>query len=194
MSISRKHALLPAELKFCKVYLGFGKTNHTEAYRRSFMRRRKDGEWVEPPIDGYSQEELDALDPLSTKEINRRAKQLLKQSYIQEYLKEVGLPVGAQARGVLTEQVTFGSEQHARKAAEQVLAQEDKLGIRDATFRWAEIMREIGAEIEVPLPTRFEKRYTIQCENCGHAIDVHVDEPLVAKANFADMFPKREED
>lgn len=192
--ISRKHALLPAELKFCKIYLGFGETNHTEAYRRSFMVKRKDGQWVEPPGEGLSLDEINALEPPSPKEVSRRAKTLLKQDYIQQYITEIARPAGQHARGVLTEQVIFGSEQSARKAAEQVLSQEDKLGILDATFRWAEILRDIGAEIEVPLPTRFEKRLTITCDKCGEQLDVHIDEPLTARAPFAEMFPKKGED
>jgi hypothetical protein len=175
--ISYRHALTPQEFDFCKIYVAFGESNHTEAYRRAFLTRIKGGAFVEPEHIGMTSEELNVLPPVSPKEATRRAKQLLKQDHIIQYIAEIGKPASDHARGVLSEQAMFGDAQASRKAAEEILKQEDKMGFRDAVERWAEILCEIGAEIEVPLPT--------SCPNCGHG--------LSATAPLGEMFKQREE-
>lgn len=173
--ISAKYALSHNEIEFCKIFVAFGLTNHTEAYRRSFLTFRADSTYCEAPVPGLSDDELKKLESLLPKEINRRAKQLLKQDYIQAYLTEIARPAGEHARSVLADQARFAANPgDARRAAEQILASEDKLGFRDAVEHWAEIMCEIGAEIEVPLPA--------ECPHCGKG--------LYAAAPMSEMFPK----
>jgi hypothetical protein len=168
--ISARHALNESEFKFCKAYSAG--LNAPEAYRRAFVA------------------EVEEIAPEKrTKEVSRRARALLKQDYIERYLEEIGHPAGERARAVLTDQALFGSEASSRKAAEKILADEDKLGFRDAVERFLEIMVEVGADVEVPLPGRFQKRVQGICE-CGEIVTVDVDEPLNVKFKAAKMFGK----
>ena len=172
--ISAKHALTPEEIEFCKVFIGFGSKNHTEAYRRAFLKRRPDSTYAERWEAGTDPDLILALPEVSPKDVTRRAKAVLKQDHIERYLEEILRPPGDEARSVLADQARFGSEGASRKAAEEILKQEDKLGFREAVDRWAEIMVEIGAEVEVPLPH--------DCPHCGKG--------LYASVLFADMFKK----
>lgn len=174
--ISPRHALTEQEASFCRIYVAFGEENQAEAYRRSHMVQRKDGEWVLPPRPGSTADVVESLDPLSTKEVSRRAGIMLKQSHIKAYIKEIGSPPGDTARGVIGEQALFGDDGAQRKAAEMILSQEDKLGFKNAVDRWVEILTEIGAEIEVPLPAK--------CPHCKG--------PLSAKTLFKRMFPNED--
>ena len=184
--ISTKHALTRQELVFCKIYVAFGFANHSDAYRRSFMERRRDGNYVAPPRRGMTPDELDKIDPITTKEVNRRGKYLLSQDHIKSYIQEIGKPAGDHARDVLIEQAMFGDKLDARRAAEKILEQEDKLGFRDAVSRFWEISCEIGAEIEVPLP--HEVTGTVTCPHCtqGHEVTL----PLRLRAPAEEMFPQ----
>lgn len=190
--ISARHALTEREARFVQIWLGFDRKNAAEAYRRAFCVRRKDGEWVEPAVDGMSHLELMDLDPVVSKEASRRAAVLLDQDHVKRYAEEASRPAGDTARGVLTEQALFSDDEGARRrAAEEILKQEDRLGLQDDFERWCEIGRECGFEIEVPLPDRFRKEFSVVCR-CGEEIPVIVDEPLFGVAPFADMFPPRE--
>lgn len=151
--ISPRHALTDDEIDFCRRYKAG--LSAAEAFRRAF----------------YTDDS-----PPPPKTIAKQAAALLKREHIQSYLEEIEGSTSDHARGVLAEQVLFGDPNAARRAAEEVLKQEDKVGFRDAVERWADIMREVGAEIEVPLPA--------DCPHCG--------EPLYATAQFAEMFPKKE--
>jgi len=133
-TISPKHALTTQEREFCKKYVAFGKRNAPEAYRRSFLT-----------------DEEGNVTRVAPKEVSRRVKVLLKHDYITAYIDEIDRPPSDHAREVLAEQVLFGEDATARRAAEQILQQEDKLGFRDATEKWAEILCAIGAEVVVPL-------------------------------------------
>ena len=174
--ISAKHALTPKEIEFCKVYVAFGNTNHTEAYRRAFCIARLDGTFAEPPVPHMDDEAIKGLPALTPKEISRRAGQLLKQAHIQMYVEEISRPAGDHARGVLADTARFGKAGESLRAADQILSQEDKHGFREAVERWAEILCEIGSEIEVPLPH--------ECPHCGKA--------LYASVPFAEMFKQKE--
>jgi hypothetical protein len=183
--ISSKHALTGQELMFCKIYVAFGFTNHSDAYRRAFMVSNKSGKYVVPPRPGMTTDELDALEPITTKEVNRRGKHLLSQDHIAAYIEEIGKPAGDHARGVLVEQAMFGAKGDALRAADKILEQEDKLGFRDAVTRFWEISIEIGAEVEVPLPHNVSGFVT--CPHCAEGHEVTL--PLKARVPVAALFP-----
>jgi hypothetical protein len=147
MGISARHALTEAEFRFVQVYAAFGERDAAEAYRRAFCVKvgecyyEKDGKGE--PIEGK------LVEP---KEASKRAKALLDKPYIADTLAGLKIPAGDQARETLGEQVLFGTDQTRLKAAERILAEEDKLGFRDAADQWAEHMCRIGTEVVVPLP------------------------------------------
>lgn len=181
--ISAKHALTAKEKDFCKIYVAFGLKNGPEAYRRSYCIERADGTYAAPigdyiNIHSISDDDLKALPGLDPKEISKKVQGLLKQSYIAAYIEEIGRAPGDHARDVLGDQARFGSPGEARRAAEVILKEEDKLGFREAVDRWAEILMEIGAEIEVPLPHN--------CPHCGKG--------LYASVLVSEMFAKKEGD
>ncbi len=180
--ISAKHALTSKEKDFCKIYVAFGLKNGPEAYRRSYCIERRDGIYVAPIGDhhdlAYDEDLLAALPGLDPKEVSKKVQGLLKQSYIQAYIEEIGRAPGDHARDVLADQARFGSPGEARRASEVILKEEDKLGFREAVDRWAEILMEIGAEIEVPLPHN--------CPHCGKG--------LYASVLVSEMFGKKERD
>jgi hypothetical protein len=188
--ISSKHALTRQELIFCKIYVAFGFTNHSDAYRRAFMERRADGQYVAPPRTGMTADQLDAIEPITTKEINRRGKHLLSQDHIKAYIEEIGKPAGDHARGVLAEQAMFGAKAEALRAADKILEQEDKLGFRDAVTRFWEISCEIGAEVEVPLPHDVTGKVT--CPHCAEGHEVTL--PLRVLVPVEEMFPQFKKD
>lgn len=132
--INPKHALTLEELQFCKVYLAFGEKNAAEAYRRAF----------------HANEERDGPPP-PPKECSKRAARLLAQDYITAYIEEIQKTVSDHARQALADQVMFGDDTVARRAAERIFEMEDKLGFRDAAEKWAEVMCAIGAEVVYPL-------------------------------------------
>jgi hypothetical protein len=190
-SISARHALTEQEARFVQVWLGFGRKNGSEAYRRAFAVRRKDGSYCTPDSPGMTQDELLALPELTTKEAFRRANVLLETDYIVRYAEETSRSAGDLSRDVLAEQAMFAEDEGIRRhAAQELLKQEHSAGLKDDAERWVEIMREIGAEIEVPLPDRFRKEFSVTCD-CGKEIPVTVDEPLFAVAPLAEMFPPR---
>lgn len=140
--ISVRHALDPDELEFCRIYAAFGYQNHTEAYRRAFFPKIRDetGKRVEHP------------EMPTAKNVNAAARRLLDTAHIQAYLEELRTSTGEIARDVLRDHAQFGDDQASARAAIKILEQEDKLGARDATLQWAELMCAIGTEVVVPLP------------------------------------------
>lgn len=158
--IRAHHALTEQEAIFCKVYVAFGSKNQAEAYRRGFLvRTRQDRKgkqrWIyveRPDRASYSHDDLKDLKEINSKEVSRRAQLLLEQEHIQQGIKEIKGDAGDTARQVLEEQAKFGDGRDARAAAEKILDLEDKMGFRDASERWAEIMCAIGTEVVVPLP------------------------------------------
>jgi RNase P subunit RPR2 len=89
----------------------------------------------------------------------------------------------------MADQVLFGDDQASLRAAQYVLADEDKLGFRDAVERYAEIMTEIGAEVVVPLPSTIERN--VLCPHCFETHGVKFD--LEVSVPFGEMFPRDEE-
>ena len=134
--ISARHALTEKESEFVKVYLAFGETNVAEAYRSSHLEQRLDGQYVEPPRERMSLDDLNLLKVIPPRECTRLGKQLLAQQYIQDYIAEIKRPPGDTARTVIAEQALFADEAAARSAATKILEQEDKLGFKDAVERW----------------------------------------------------------
>jgi hypothetical protein len=125
--ISPKYALTAEEIEFVKVYLGFGAVNHTEAYRRAYLRERDDGRYVEAPQSAKAKDLYD-YKTVEPKRIEQRAATLLAKPHIQKYIAEVERPTSDHARAALAELVLFGKDGESRRAAEEVLKQEDKLG------------------------------------------------------------------
>ena len=142
-TVSARHALNDQEFDFCKKYLA--RLPAATAYRRAFLREDGFGKTfaaLDSRLNGVGPE-------IDSKEVSRRASALLKQDYIQAYLTEITNPAGDQARGALLEHAVFEGD---RQAAIAVLADEDKLGARDAYEHWATIMCAIGTEVVVDLP------------------------------------------
>lgn len=181
LRISARHALNDEEMRFCRIFAAMGGKNQAEAYRRAFFRPQ-DG-WTD---DADAAERDPALKEIpAAKTVSKRAETLLKQEYIVAYLEELKMDPGATARAVLFDQAATGDDTSARRAAEQLIAQEDKIGIVDAAVRWAEIMCQIGVPVKVPLPTRFQK--VLACQHCGQPNKI--DEPLEARFQLSEMFP-----
>jgi hypothetical protein len=161
--ISAKHGLTDEELKFVRVFLAMGSVNAAEAFRRA---------WADDCKDMHS------------REVSRRAKQLLKQDYIIRYIEELKAPTSDAARGVLVDQILFGEDQQALRAAQKSIEEEDKLGFGTAVDRFWEISSEIGAEIVVTLPGEVTREVV-----CPHCFDKHVVTiPLEVTAPVSEMF------
>lgn len=112
-------------------------------------------------------------DTISAKECARLLNGALKRPMIAAYIAELRQPDNDAARAAMAQEVKTGGR-GALRAAEKILEDEDKLGFRDAVVEWARIMCEVGAEIEVPLPTT--------CQSCGAAQRITVP--------MADLFPR----
>lgn len=186
--VSAKHALSPRELEFCKVLESTGGTNPFIAYVRAFCYRSGDA-IIEPklPVDGLDPVALrealraEAEDPIRADEVKARAAKLLQEPHIQAFMKEMRLPILDIARSRIGEQALFGDDKDGRLAAKQILDDQDALGVRDAAEYWAQILCEIGTEVDVPLPVEVKHEHT--CEQCGHqqllTIPVDATTPLV---------------
>jgi len=157
--ISVRHALLPEELDFCRRYVAFGGNDPEEAYRRSHLVRgsgsirgpASEAGWCDRGEDG-----LPFGEPLTTSEVKKRVKALLKKRHINDFIHELEQSGSEHARQNLVDAVVFGDPASQAKARDQILAQEDKLGFRDAVEQWAHIMCSIGTEVVVPLPNGTE--------------------------------------
>lgn len=147
MAISARHALTDQEFSFVRIYAGFGEKNAAEAYRRAFCILGPDGEYYLRTEKGEA-----AGEPLNARAVGKRATALLNQDYIQSVLTELKRAPGEAARAVLAEQTLFSADGQALRAAQRVLADEDKLGFRDAVDQWAMVVCAIGTEVVVPLP------------------------------------------
>jgi hypothetical protein len=146
--ISKRHALSNDELLFVRIYSAFGEQDAAEAYRRAFLTQNDDGDWFEQTKKG----EIRLDKPVDAKKAHTRAAALLAKPHILAYIEELKAGAGDAARQVMADAVLFTDDATALKAAEKVLADEDKLGFRDAAEKWAEIMCAIGTEVVVPVP------------------------------------------
>lgn len=172
--LGAKHALTSEELKFCRVYLAMGETNAAEAWRRAF-----------PNLAFPKSDDGSDAEPLASKEVSRRANQLLKADHIQRYIAELKRPTSEHARGVLADQILTGDDQQALRAAQRALDEEDKLGFRDAVDRFWEVTAEAGAEIVVPLPG--EASGDVTCPDCYRRFRATL--PVEVVVPVAEMFP-----
>lgn len=171
--ISIRGVIDPCELRFCQIYLAFGKRDASEAYRRSFLRKNAMGEWIDAPRDcELSPDQLKQVAPALPDIVGRRAIALLKQSHIQDTLRELERSPSELARKTLTDQILFGSEREKIKAMERVWTDEDKLGFRDAVEKFWEISCEVGTEVVIPLGTITR---TVHCAHCKKSSQVEID-------------------
>lgn len=184
--VSIRGVVEPEELRFCQVYLAFGKRDAAEAYRRAYLRKNGRGDWVDVPRgSGLPMEEINEMPVLNPKLVGKRAAALLRQQHIQEVLFELEQSPSEHARQTLADQILFGSEREKSKALERIIAEEDKLGFRDASEVWADIMCSIGAEVVVPLGKTTK---TVHCPACGETSRVQVD--LAAEVQLSEFFPR----
>lgn len=149
--ISSRHLLTEQEVAFCINYVASGGVK-ASSYRKAFIN------------DERTQTKA---------QIQQRTASLLARSDIQSYISELRESPSESARRRLAETVKLGDSAQAGKAAERVLADEDKLGVRDAALRFQEIMCESGAEIEVP----------VAGATCVHG------HPVSLKVPMSDLFP-----
>jgi len=153
--ISFRHACDKLEKRFC-TQIAAGLPPAT-AYGRTYLKERRRGNRVEryDPLDYealLANPEAD-VEPVPSKEVSRRAAQLMKTEHVAGFLRELEqADPGSRAREVLAEQAMLGDETAARQAAKQILEDEDKLGQRSSFEHWAELMCAIGAEVVVPIP------------------------------------------
>lgn len=187
-TIAVRNVIEPEELRFCQIYLAFGERDASEAYRRAFCRRNKQGHWVEVGRNiELTKEEINDLEPMDVGTAAKRSSYLLKQRHIQEALAEIKKSPSEHARQTLANQILFGTEREKAKALELVLKEEDKLGLRDAAELWAEVMCEIGAEVIFPLG---KTTRTAHCTECGAENEFQID--LAAEVELSEFFPQFE--
>ena len=74
---------------------------------------------------------------------------MFRRPQVQEYYLELQKMDAETAKQVLLEDAVMNDNW---RAAEKVIAQEDKLAFRDATEMWAQILCSVGTEVVVPLP------------------------------------------
>lgn len=115
---------------------------------------------------------IKAAPRVSSAEAAKRANRLLAQIHIQNVLEELERSPSEHARQQLSDNILFGSSTEKQKAVEQILKEEDKLGLRDAAERWADIMCDIGAEVVFPLGIVTRE---VQCTHCGQSSTVQID-------------------
>lgn len=167
------------------MFLAFGKRDAAEAYRRSFLRKNARGEWVDSPRgSGLPMDQVNTAEVLSPKDCSKRASALLRQQHIQDTLAELERSPSELARKTLADQLLFGTEREKTKAVERVMAEEDKLGFRDAAEKWAEIMCDIGAEVVVPLGVITRQ---FACQHCREINEVDID--LSTEVPLSEFFP-----
>lgn len=183
--ISIRGVIEPAELRFCQVFLAFGKKDMAEAYRRAFLRKNSRGEWVDVPRDlEISQKEINEAEVMLPHDVSKRAAALMRQAHIQDTLAELQRSPSEHARQTLVDNILFGSAKEKKDAVDQIIKDEDKLGLRDASEKWAEVMCEAGAEVVVPLGV---VQRQIICPHCGAQSEISVD--LAVEVPLSDLFP-----
>lgn len=176
----------PEELRFLRVYLAFGERDRTEAYRRAYHRKNHRGEWIDMPRGAnLSDNELRDAPLLKPETANERSKAMMKHKYIQEALEELKKTPAEHARQTLADQILFGTSSEKKEAVKQIFADEDKLGFKDASDKWAEIMCGAGAEVVVPLGVI---RRTVLCSHCTEASEVDID--LAVEIPLLGLFPQ----
>lgn len=77
------------------------------------------------------------------------ASAMFRRPQVQEYYLELQKMDAETAKQVLLEDAVMNDNW---RAAEKVIAQEDKLAFRDAAEMWANILVSVGTEVVVPLP------------------------------------------
>ena len=149
--INPKYALSAGEIDFCKKYAALGYKKSAEAYRRAFMKKNAEGGYVDPPQEKMTNEELNNLEPLTARQIDKKSQTLLLQDRIIGYLDSLSNKAGDVAYRVFHEQALFGEDSEAMRAADHLLKLEDQHALRDDFEKWAEVMCSIGTEVVVPL-------------------------------------------
>jgi len=183
--ISIRGVIEPEELRFCQIFLAFGKKDLAEAYRRAFLRKNANGTWIDLPRgQEFTKEEIAAAEKIMPHEVGIRARALMRQAHIQQTLEELQRSPSEHARTTLVDNILFGTATEKKDAVKAIIAEEDKLGFRDAADKWAEIMCDIGAEVVVPLGVITR---SVTCQHCGQSSDVEID--LAAEVDIADFFP-----
>lgn len=175
--LSAVHALEPHERDLA-LMIAAGREPH-DAFRaivrkhaRNFVRR------------GWGS--LDALESgeagPTPSEVKRAVEEFLAAPYVVRYISELGASGSNAARLRLQDETLVGESAAGRDAAKQLIANEDKLGVVDAFQRWADLLVEAGAEIQVALPP------VPPCAQCG------AHQPaLFAAAPLRDLFRKHYE-
>lgn len=123
-------ALAAAERDFCMYYLANGK-NQLAAYRTAFPKTTRRA----PDF-----------------EVLGTADELLARPAIQAFLEVAGGSESEIAAHVLREGMLSGAAADRMRAAQTILAKDQREGSRQASERWAETMKAVGAEIEMPVP------------------------------------------
>lgn len=176
----------PEELRFLRVFLAFGERDKTEAYRRAYHRKNHKGQWIDAPRGtNLSDTELRDAPLLKPDVASERAKALMKLKYIQEALEELKKTPAEHARQTLADQILFGTPGEKKEAVKQIFADEDKLGFKDASEKWAEIMCDAGAEVVIPLGVI---RRTVFCPHCSEASEADID--LAVEIPLLGLFPQ----
>lgn len=157
------------EQAFCRFYIAMDEQQFAECYRQAFAD--------DPEEEGKSQ---------NPKDIWKRAERLLTNPFIKRYLDELRRNETDAARHTIRQQLRFGTPTAQLKAAEKILADEEKIGTRDAAFAWAETMCNAGAELVIPFPEKASGH--VACPECGHAFVAEV--PIELTAPLSEMFPQ----
>lgn len=168
--LSVRSLLTPQQLKFCQLYVTSEGRNATPLYRQVFAAEAK---------KQTTQQQYDAV------------AMLLADESIQAYIKELQLPTKDVARLVLAEQIhTEMNPDVARRAAQQILNDDDSEQFRDSVERFWAVTAEVGAEIEIPLPGRCQSERIVRC-TCGEEIAVVCGAPYGVRAPVSDLFRER---
>lgn len=184
--IAIRNVIDPDELRFCQIYLAFGEKDRTEAYRRAFRRKNHRGEWIDVPRNAeLTPEELRSAPLLNSQTANERSKALLKIKHIQDTLEELKGSPADHARQTLVDNILFGTSTEKKDAIKQIFADEDKLGFKDASEKWAEIMCDAGAEVVIPLGIVHR---SVTCTHCGEESQVELD--LAVEVPLSGLFPQ----
>jgi hypothetical protein len=176
----------PEELRLAKIYLAFGKQDRAEAYRRAYCRKNARGEWVDVRRDlEVTREDLLEAKVITPQDASIRGASILSQPHMQDLLAELQQSPGEHARQTLVDSILFGNSKEKADAYKQILADEDKLGFRDATEKWGEILCDVGAEVVVPLGVI---KRTVFCFHCGESSEVEVD--LAVEVPMNEFIPR----
>ena len=162
--ISVRSLLSQKQLRFCQLYVASEGRVPTQLYRRVFA------------------EETQGKTSSHAYQMMQR---LLHEDSVRAYIEELQLPTKEVARLVLAEQIhTETDPDIARRAAQQILNDDDTEQFRDSVERFWALTAEVGAEIEVPLPGRCQSERLVRCK-CGEEMVVPCGAPHGARAPVA---------